>query len=56
MEGNRFDYQLSGTGETGEYPETNMVGDIEQGSILPSITATGSVFDYQLCGESDPDL
>lgn len=46
-----FEYPLTGT-----IPDTNTVGGIEHGSILPSITAQGSVFDYQLCGEGERDL
>lgn len=46
-----FGYPLTGT-----IPDINTVGGIEQGSILPSITAQGSVFDYQLCGEGERDL
>ena len=46
-----FEYPLTGT-----IPDINTVGGIEHGSILPSITAQGSVFDYQLCGEAERDL
>jgi hypothetical protein len=46
-----FEYPLTGT-----IPDINTVGGIEHGSILPSITAQGSVFDYQLCGEGERDL
>ena len=46
-----FEYPLTGT-----IPDINTVGGIEHGSILPSISAQGSVFDYQLCGEAERDL
>ncbi len=46
-----FEYPLTGT-----IPDINTVGGIEHGAILPSITAKGSVFDYQLCGEGERDL
>lgn len=46
-----FEYPLTGT-----IPDINTVGGIEHGSILPSITEKGSVFDYQLCGEAERDL
>jgi len=46
-----FEYPLTGT-----IPDINTVGGIEHGSILPSITTQGSVFDYQFCGEGERDL
>lgn len=46
-----FEYPLTGT-----IPDINTVGGIEHGSILPSISANGSVFDYQFCGEGERDL
>ena len=56
MEGHPFKYAVSGTGNTGERPGTNTIGGIENGSILPSITAAGSAFDYTLCGEMEREL
>lgn len=38
---------------TGVKPDINTAGKTEGGSLLPSISAEGSVFDYQLCGEDD---
>ncbi len=54
--GYAFGYPFAGTEDTGTVPDTNMMGGIENGSILPSIAATGSAFDYQICGDSEREL
>ena len=46
-----FDYTLTGT-----VPDTNTVGGINEGALLPSISGTGSSFDYQFCGEAEREL
>lgn len=56
MEGYPFNYEIAGTGGTGEHPQINTIGSIGQGALIPDITATGSSFDYQLCGEAEREL
>lgn len=51
MEGTKLIYPVAGT-----KPDTNTAGKAESGSVLPSISAEGSVFDYQLCGEPDDEV
>lgn len=46
-----FDYILAGT-----VPDTNTVGGINQGALIPSVSVEGSSFDYQFCGEADREL
>lgn len=56
MEGYPFDYEITGTSDTGEHPQTNTIGSIGQGALIPDISATGSAFNYQLCGEAEREL
>lgn len=51
-----FDYEIAGTGNTGENPQTNTIGSIGQGTLIPSISAEMSTFGYQLCGEAEREL
>lgn len=47
----RFPYPL-----TGMEPDINMGGGITGAAILPAVSMTGSLFNYNICGDADNDL